>query len=180
MLEKDLGEELIKHSLYRNNNIDNKSFSRQEFAKTGSQTTLIGGELKDKTILRHIKPEAFLTWQKIYEDYASWKEFGFDYVPIEPIVSYSLNLKKEQVDVFSVVLDLNFDDWMYKTEMFYEELRKQRDRIKEVLYKLKVNHRHIDGNFCLRFFRNEDSSIDFKKTPRLYLIDFDAAVFEEK
>ncbi len=176
LIEKGLGEELIKSPLYDNKKIDEKTFSRQEFEKTGSGLTLIGGELKDKTIIRHIKPEAFMTWQKLYEDYAEWKEASFDYVPIEPIQSYKLN-KEGLVDVYSGVLDLNLSDWADKTEIFVDELREQKDKIIKVLNKLKIKHGHShERNFCLRFFRDEKENVDFKRVPRLYMIDFDLAV----
>jgi hypothetical protein len=56
-------------------NIENNeaSFFRRKFKKTGSGTTLLGNDLKGKTIIRHIEPEAFLSWQKAYEDHTVWK-----------------------------------------------------------------------------------------------------------
>ena len=144
--------------------------------KTGSETTLIGGKLKDTTIIRHIDPKAFLSWQKIYEDYTVRKETGFDYVPIEPIQSYKLN-KDDLVDVFSGVLDISLRDWQTKTDMFVDELQKKANKIIKVLNKLKIKHGHIhNGNFCLRFFRNKNGKVDFNRMPRIYLIDFDKAV----
>ncbi len=178
IIEKGLGEELIKPSLlYENINIDNKTFSRQKFEKTGSRTTVIGGGLKNKTIIRHIKPEAFSAWQKAYEDYDLWKKEGFDYVPIEPIQSYRLN-NTGLVDVFSGVLDINLRDWEKETFMFEKELEEQKNKILSVLKKLKIEHVHPnEGNFCLRFFRDEKTGkVDFKRIPRLYLIDFDIAI----
>src|SRR3989339_1681062 len=105
-----LGNEIVKPPLYYNSNLDRGRFKREKFHKTGSETTLVGGALKDKLIIRHIKPRAFLAWQKIYENYQVWQDNGFDYVPIEPIQSYRLN-KKGMVDVFSGVLDLSLAEW---------------------------------------------------------------------
>jgi hypothetical protein len=176
IIGKGLGEELIKPPLYKNNNINKETFSRQKFNKTGSETTLIGGELKDKAIIRHIEPNAFLSWQKLYEDYTTWKNAGFDYVPIEPIQSYKLN-KNGLVDVFSGVLDLSLRDWSDKTITFANQLEEQKKKIINVLDQLEIRHGHMhDGNFCLRFFRDENGRVDFKRVPRLYLIDFDQAV----
>ena len=167
-------KELIKPPLY-NKDIDTEHFSRQAFEKTGSGTTLVGGKLKDKAIVRHIKPKAFLAWQRLYEDYTLWQNAGFDYVPIEPILSYRLN-KEGLVDVFSGVLDLNLSKWE-KTDMFTDKLQQQKDKILEVLDTLNIQHGHAhEQNFCLRFFRDENGGIDFKRIPRLYLIDFDQAV----
>lgn len=175
-LQKGFGEELIKPALYKGKKIDNTTFSRQQFEKTGSATTLIGGPLKDITIIRHITPEAFQTWQKLYENYNVWQETGFDYVPIEPIQSYKLSASN-QVDVFSGVLDLSLEEWEGKTKMFRSELEDQKNKILGVLQQLGIKHGHAhESNFCLRFFRKQDGTIDFTKTPRLYLIDFDQAV----
>jgi hypothetical protein len=56
-----LGDEIIKPPLYDNSDLDQERYQRKKFAKTGSGTTLVGGALRDKLIIRHIKPEAFLT-----------------------------------------------------------------------------------------------------------------------
>ncbi len=175
--EKGLGEELIESPIYKNSGVDDKPFITQKFKKTGSETTLIGRfGLKGKTILRHIEPNAFLIWQKIYDDYNVWKNAGFDYVPIEPIISYKLN-EKGLVDVYSGVLDLNLMDWESKTDMFQNELEEQKKKILDVLTQLKIDHGHThNNNFCLRFFRDENGKIDFNRLPRLFLIDFDAVI----
>jgi len=176
MNNTELAEVLIESSLYQNKDINNTTFSRQEFNKTGSRTTLVGGSLKNKTIVREIEPRAFLTWQRAYEDYKVWQEAGFDYVPIEPIQLYALN-KKGLVDVFSGVLDLSLDDWEAKTDIFGVELEKQKYKILHVLEKLSITHGHThERNFCLRFFRDDNGKVDFNRVPRLYLIDFDQAV----
>jgi hypothetical protein len=182
--EKNLREEFIKSRLYRDRDINNEVFSRQNFQKTGSKTTLVGGELKDKTIIRSIGPEAFLIWQRLYEDYKLWQDAGFDYVPIEPIQSYRLN-NEGLVDVYSGILDLDFDDnrltMIPNSESMTQQLRGQKTRIIQVLDNLKIEHGHThDGNFCLRFFRDKNGQPDFERTPRLYLIDFDQAASPEK
>lgn len=120
---------------------------------------------------------AFLAWQKIYENHQVWENNGFDYVPIEPIQSYRLN-KKGLVDVFSGVLDLSLAKWLeYSSRMFEEELTKQRDKIISVLESQNISHGHTHNyNFVLRFFRNKDGNPDLNQVPRLYAIDFDAAV----
>ncbi|KKW46364.1 hypothetical protein A2766_02835 [Candidatus Kaiserbacteria bacterium RIFCSPHIGHO2_01_FULL_58_22] len=171
-----LGNEIVKSPLYDNSNFDKERFKRKMFEKTGSETTLVGGTLKDKLIIRHVKPSAFLAWQKIYENHQVWKNNGFDYVPIEPIQSYRLN-KKGLVDVFSGVLDLSLAQWAEVSGyMFMEELGKQKHNIISVLERQGIRHGHThDRNFVLRFFRNKDGNSDLNQVPRLYAIDFDAA-----
>ncbi len=176
--EAGLGAEVIKPPLYDKSALDKAKFRREEFKKTGSETTLVGGALKGKLIIRHIKPTAFLAWQKIYENYQAWRDAGFDYVPIEPIQSYRLN-KKGLVDVFSGVLDLSLARWNYISGgMFMGELGRQRNKIISVLNGQNIEHGHIhhDDNFVLRFFRDEHGNPDLTKTPRVYAIDFDQAV----
>ncbi len=171
-----LGNALVEPPLYEKQDVSKEKFTRKAFAKTGSETTLVGGLLKGKTIIRHVTPEAFVAWQTLYENYAMWKTAGFDYVPIEPIYSFSLN-KKGLVDVHSGVLDLSLRSWNDMTDRFYSELYRDRERIMEVLNKNGIQHRHAHkNNFCLRFFRDEKGVVDFNKKPRLYLIDFDSAV----
>jgi len=171
-LEK-AGDILIESPLYDRGDIQKERFSRKEFFKSGSETTLIDGALKDKVIVRYILPEHFLSWKSLYEDHSFWKENGFDYVPIEPIVSYRLE-KDGRVAVFSGVLDLNLKMWQKITSRFGSELEVQKNKILDVLNKKGIEHGHShDGNFCLRFWRDENGRPDMTKTPRLYLIDFD-------
>jgi len=82
------------------------------------------------------------------------------------------------VDVFSGVLDLSFRQWeKISTGLFVDELREQRGKIISVLKSQGITHGHThDGNFVLRFFRDENGNPDINKTPRIYAIDFDMAV----
>lgn len=176
VIEKGLGNELVESYPIARENISGEKLSRKGFAKTGSGTTLLGGELKGKAMIRHIKPEAFLTWQKVYEDYSLWQENGFDYVPIEPIYSYHLN-KDGLVDVYSGVLDCNLEEWGTKWYTYLTKLHDKKEKIINVLKKANILHGHThDMNFCLRFFRDEKGGVDFSKEPRIYLIDFDQAL----
>lgn len=175
IINQGLGEDLIQSPLYKNKDINNNAFSRHNFEKTGSKLTLVGGSLKGKSVVRQLDASAFLEWQKSYENFEMWRNAGFDYVPIESILSYQIN-NKGLVDVFSGVLDLNLMSWNNKTDLFRDELENQKKRIIEVMKKEGIKHGHPhDENFCLRFFRNTDGTIDFKRVPRLYLIDFDQA-----
>lgn len=176
--EQGLGETLIRPPLYENHpDIDDKQLRRQAFSKTGSGTTLLGGSLKDKLIVRHITPKAFLAWQKAYEDHKTWHANGFDYVPIEPIQSYHLN-RNNLVDVYSGVLDLSLHRWsLLSGGLFMDELNVQKVKIESVLKDMGIEHGHMHlNNFVLRFFRDESNKPDLTRTPRLYAIDFDQAV----
>lgn len=180
LARQKLGDVLVEPALYTDEEISKDVFQRVKFFKTGSETTLIGGQLKGKTIIRHLQPEAFLAWQKLYEDHVLWQQAGFDYVPIEPIQSYRLN-KKGLVDVYSGVLDLSLGAWEQMTDDFGKELTADQIKIQSILKKqnVKHGHPHVD-NFCLRFFRDENGSVDFSKKPRIYLIDFDVATSSSK
>lgn len=176
VIEKGFGESLIESPLYKNKDITKEKFSKTKFEKTGSGLILLGGELKEKTVIREIIPRAFLAWQQMYESWELWKEAGFDYVPVEPIVSFDLN-QNGLVKVYSGVLDLSLSSWSKLTSRFETELLDQKDKIEEVLEKQKIRHGHThSGNFCLRFFRDENGKPDLNRLPRLYLIDFDQAV----
>ncbi len=176
VIDAHLGNELVVPPLYGESTLQSNKFGRELFPKTGSTTTLVGGKLKNKAIIRRIKPAAFLAWQSAYENYQLWQEKGFDYVPVEPIMAYRLN-KEGSVDTATGVLDLSLDKWLNKTNLFKIELEKQKERIKNVITQAGIQHGHPwDGNFCLRFFRQENGDVDFTKVPRLYLIDFDQSV----
>ncbi|MFA6566510.1 MAG: hypothetical protein WCT48_07245, partial [Candidatus Paceibacterota bacterium] len=173
--KEKLGDALVEPPLYAGGAISGETFSRKKFEKTGFETTLIGGELKGKTILRQMTPEQFTVWQELYENHDLWKKAGFDYVPIEPIQSFKVN-KNGMLDVASGALDLSFESWRNLSGDFSEELDKDRKALLKVLIDNAFMHGHQHGNnFCLRFWRDENGHVDFAKKPRLYLIDFDQA-----
>lgn len=170
-------EIIISTPLYKNTSLDGDTLGREKFEKTGSETTLLGGTLKNKLIIRHITPNAFVSWQKAYEDWQNWELAEFDYTPIEPIQAYRLNRVSGIVEVASGVLDLNLQQWTNLFPNLYsKELAVLKKQIEDTLDTMGINHGHPhEGNFALRFFRNEDGTIDLGKVPRLYLIDFDQA-----
>jgi hypothetical protein len=186
IINSKLGNYLIEPQLYRDYSVSESKPERKNFTKTGSKLILVGGSMKEKTIIkREIPPESFLSWQKIYEDYQLWRDNGFDYVPIEPIISYRFNKANQTVDVISGVLDINLYDWrQISPTLFTPKLLERRKQIINILEKAGISHSEdkFNGhdhqrNFCLRFFRNQNGQPDFTKEPRIYLIDFDQARF---
>ena len=176
LAKQKLGNTLVEPPLYHNSKVSAERFSREEFAKTGSGTTLIGGELKDKVIFRHITQEAFRSWQEVYENHELWKRAGFEYVPIESILSFHQK-KDGLVDVASGVLDISLGSWMGMSGDFSKELVAEANKIKNTLEQAQITHGHPhEDNFCLRFFRKANGDVDYQKKPRIYLIDFDRAV----
>ena len=179
LAKQKLGNAIVEPPLYKNTNISNENFAREEFEKTGSDLIVVGGELKNKVIFHSITPDAFLNWQKAYEDHELWHRAGFDYVPIEPIFSFHYN-KNGMVDVASGVLDISLRQWEKMSGYYINDLYRQREKIMETLNSLGIIHGHPKGdNFCLRFFRKENGDVDFNKKPRIYLIDFDRAISQK-
>ena len=146
-------------------------FGRHMFAsKQGFDMRVLTGELADKTIMRTLIPRNFLPWQRAFESYATWKEAGFDYVPIEPIQSFKLR-HDGMIDVYATVLDLDLYAWEDKVGTFMEELEQDKENIKETLEKIGVRHGDIPGmhkNFVVRVFRDENGKPDLTKKPKLY------------
>jgi len=174
--KRGLGHLLIESRLYADTQFRGNKFEKAAFTKTGSETTLLGGSLKNKVIIRHIPLEAFLAWQKLYEDFSFWQENGFDYVPIEPIVDFKMN-SQGLMDVASGVLDLSLEGWEDNYSFWRQELKKDMEKIETIKKEIRFTHGHIHRrNFCLRFFRNPDNTVDFSRKPRIYLIDFDQAI----
>jgi len=181
LAKEKLKDNFVKSPLYDKLQVSKDSFSRNSFDKTGSETILLGGELKDKVILRKINPESFLVWKDLYDDYNIWKKEGFDYVPIEPIASYNYIPSTGFVDVYTGVLDINLKQSALMFGDHTESAKKDIEKIKNVLTKKNIEHGHLhDANFCLRYFRNKDNSVDINKKPRVYAIDFDRAFFYKK
>ena len=167
---------LITSPLYKNSPLSSENFARHTFDNSGSKTKILAAKQQNKLIIRHIAPDTFVAWQKAFEAHTTWKELGFDYVPIEPIQSYHLS-QSGFVDVASGVLDIDYDSWQRRfPALFTNSLKDRKDAILKGLQLLGVDHGHShNNNFVLRFFRNEDGLPDIKKAPRLYIIDFDNA-----
>ncbi|MBU6389152.1 hypothetical protein KGQ71_01415 [Patescibacteria group bacterium] len=156
-----------------------RPMARVQFSKSGSQSILLGGSLTGSVIIRRIDASAFMAWQKLYENHALWQANGFDYVPIEPIISFYPT--GGEVDVASGVLDLNLERYMNEEwGEFKYELGLVKRRILSVLARIDFRHGHPhNGNFCLRFFRHPNGMVDLNRQPRLYLIDFDQAISQQ-
>jgi len=149
----------------------NKSFGNK-LDKTGSETILldkIPGMLeksfRGKIIMRIIKFSSFLAWKKAYEDHEAWRKAGFDYVPVEPILYFSLQ-DDMTVRVYTSVLDQNIKFLSLENDM----------RLKETLKEIKIYHGHLhDRNICSYFKRDNKGNRIIDKMPRQYIIDFDQA-----
>ncbi|NTW30491.1 MAG: hypothetical protein HGA33_04375 [Candidatus Moranbacteria bacterium] len=175
-----LSEPVSLSSLYRD---VEEGFMRRDFQKSGSGLTLLGryssNDFKGRVIIRHVEFRHFLAWKRLYDDYFFWKKNGFEYVPIEPIISFSIK-NDCMTDVYTGVLDTSLEDWLKTSTEWNDELIKQKRKIKRALREYGYWHGHEhDGNFCVRFARDHEGKVDRVKMPRLYLIDFDEAEFAD-
>lgn len=168
-------------------------FGRKAFDKTGSGTTLLDTvpgntdkSLRGKALIRHIDLTAYASWKQAYEADSVWKEKGFSYVPIEPIVGVRFSNNNEDapwaVDVFTRVLGINAYAWLGESNGVYAKyITEQMDLIRATLKEMGVEHGHLhQRNFCLVFEKNKEDEPDISKPPRVYAIDFDRAVSSSK
>lgn len=175
ILYADFADPLIEPFLYKQTQISGEgTISRTPLQnKSGYETTVLGGKLKGKVVIRRLEEHAFRAWKWLYEQHAYWKESGFDYVPIEPIVSFRQNARG-LIEVATGVLDLSLYDWNEMGGRFGDELQEECYQIADAVSRTGIEHLDIaDRNFCLRFFRDEQGKADLTRKPRLYLIDFD-------
>ena len=148
---------------------------RGELKKTGSRTILLGGSLLGKAIIRIISDKAFQGWKKAFEAKSVWKGLGFDYVPIEPILTTGGKLrafktKEGMWRVSTKVLGLSLHRFMASQEypQYKQELAVMEANIEKGLNTLKIKHGHLHkSNFCIEMHEGKI---------RLYAIDFDQAV----
>ena len=155
-----------------NNSKDSRGFGGR-LNKTDSEIILIdtapgfeGKSFEGKIIIREIQIGPFLAWKKAYENHEAWKEAGYDYVPIEPILYFSVN-KDRTVRVYTGVLDKDVGSLGLE----------QDKKLEETLQKIGVHHGHLhDKNVCTLFPRDAAGKIIIDGTmPRQYIIDFDKA-----
>jgi len=172
------------HVLYRKESEDffssKATIVRRKFEKTGSETVLLGGKFVGKVIIRKIREPAFLAWKRAFEAKDVWEKEGFDYVPVEPIItkreklrSYKIKNKKIKQGYYIVstkVLGMslfNFIENTYDQELITELINLKERIINVLTHKLGIIHGHLhEKNFCVEV---QDDKI------RLYAIDFDQA-----
>lgn len=175
--------ELIKSGVYYGlASADLSKQNRVNFSKTGSRMILLFAEkLKYRALIRIVEDSCFLEWKRAYEASGLWKSLGFDYVPIEPIISYNRR-KDGATNCVTGILDLNYDEWLsISGGKFKVELDTQKKKIDEGFKLLSIKHGHLnDDNYCLRFYRDMEGNIDFSKIPKIMVIDFDRAYRVEK
>lgn len=174
-------DKLVHHKLYsktpRQDLVDKSGQIRGvSLPKTGSELFLMGGDLIGKVIVRIVARDSFLLWKKAFESEQVWRDAGFDYIPIEPIIEEKRHKLKvsgnaeAQVPVTSKVLGKSMFDFLLNknNRKYIVRLWEQRERIISVLKnKFKILHGHDHaGNFCVEMHNGE---------PRLYLIDWDQA-----
>ena len=152
-----------------NNSIKNWRFGRA-FQKTGSQTILLDrSELWEKVLVRVIELWPFLAWKDAFENYQWWAKLWYDYVPVEPIIKYTLQ-SDFKVRVYTKILDNNLRNlWLPEDTKLGDDLKK-----------LWIDHGHFrDQNTCTWFDRDEKGNYIIDHLPRNYIIDFDQAKIVE-
>ncbi|MEK6955667.1 MAG: hypothetical protein AABW52_03330 [Nanoarchaeota archaeon] len=151
-----------------------RNIVRKDFNKTGSETILLGGKLAGKVIIRVVSERALLTWKKALES-EIWKKEGFDYIPIEPILTKNGKLRAYKTvygeyRVYTKVLGPNLVSFLTNPEnrKYSKELYILRGKIIRALEEIEISHGHDhEFNFCIS---KEDDEI------KLYMIDFDQSI----
>jgi hypothetical protein len=151
-------------------------FLRKKFPKTGTETFLLGKTLINNAILRIIPNHAFVSWLEVYGSVEMWKEAGFNYSPIEPILEAHPCKDGKNTRVYAGVLGISVSRYlgMYSNRKYHESVKKQVQAIKDTLVKMGIHHGHThNDNFCVLHERTPENGIDWSKPPRVYCIDFD-------
>ena len=152
--------------------------------KTGGKMETLGDRFLGKMITKYVPLDGFLAWQKLYESPEMWKNAGFDYVPIEPIISFKNDKKfpglvKVQTGVLGMTVqgykDLEWGKFLRFIENKMVSIKKV-TRSSGVIYDYSAMYHWREGNFCLRWEKlGYSGKINWTKLPRVYLIDFDYA-----
>ncbi len=159
-------------------------FFHRAFQKSGSDLELLdrvpwGADrtLRGKVIRRNIPLYAYLAWKRAFDAMDVWKNLGFDYVPVEPIIRPG-SVDDVKIDVFArVIPGPSVADWGMSVKLHLDAIEQCVEKIKEGLAQIGITHGHDHmANFVLHFVRTEDGDVDFSRVPRVYIIDFDQAV----
>lgn len=180
---KDLSDLASRTRLYEQ--AGDEPFVTKPFPKTGSFLALVdrplgteqGESLRERIITRTIPTASYFPWRKAFEAVEVWKALGFDYVPIEPIVSVTSRQYALTITVTAGVINgPSAAEWQAQGGTCMGEIVETIDKIYDGLEKLNIDHKHPHyHNFVLLFDRDEHSTPIITSPPRVYLIDFDQA-----
>lgn len=151
-----------------------------EMYKTGSTTTILPAG--QEASVRKISSNSAHVWLNAYLSADTWKDAGFDYIPIEPILAME-NTGSNDVEVTTLnlrgraLVDSQEFLVLYSPEIL-EEVQSSIDTISTTLDEMGIVHGHLHhGNFVIVPKTDDGNNIDFTEPPRVYAIDFDAARF---
>lgn len=176
---------------------EREAVARRNFIKEGGKTILLGGKSIGKVVIKIVPEESYLAWKKAFTSGEFWHGEGFDYVPVEPILSKNGVLRAKPYKSKKRV-EGEKEQW-YQTEMggeiiyavatqvlgptleglghgFNQSLKvkliSDKNRIIDGLIRLGIEYApesrgHVHDSNFCVQFYNDN--------PRLYIIDFDHA-----
>ncbi len=186
----EIVKKIIKLSEIYNEELYSDHFNFEQLKmkkwKTGGKMETLGGRFLGKMITKYVPLDGFLAWRKLYESPEMWQDAGFDYVPIEPIISFKNDkrfpdLVKVQTGALGMTVQAYENLDLGKSLRFIENRRALikdvvQSKSSGVVYDYSAIDHWREENFCLRWERlNNSDEIDWTKHPRVYLIDFDYA-----
>jgi hypothetical protein len=137
-----------------------------------SKNILLGGSFEEKLMIRQMKVENFMGWLKAYEAIELWAGEGYNYPPVEEIVSFKLASNGK----VTVITKIGGVSWYKYSALFDKELKhsEKYDLPKQLDYaleKIGVSHQHLhDENLVVS--AGMVGSLD----PRFHIIDFDMSI----
>lgn len=147
-----------------------------EFEKTGSN--LYVGQKSSGVSVRVIPLSSFTLWMKAYLSEETWKSAGFEYVPVEPIMSVAAaeppgcEIAVQTINLPGKSLHESIHTYSRSVQ---DKIRDQQKRIVATLQALGIKHGHLHNNNFVLAPRLTKGRPDPSKTPRIYVIDFDEA-----
>lgn len=187
-LDLYLNQNMLYHPLYRKVPNREKFFDPRgpveviRFEKTGGKTFLLGGPLAGKVVAKIISASAAVAWRKACDSKVTWKEAGFDYVPVEPLMTKEAVISQYRLDAAAkAALSTLESHQQAGEEIVYAQVlqgpqleqlsakmsEQDQNRIRHILASLGISHGHLDNhNFVVTHMDG---------IPRIYAIDFDRA-----
>lgn len=165
------------HDLYKY-----KWFSSSK--KSSDDALILVDKYEGSAYQRIMNLKGFLVWKKALESFNIREREWREYVPIEPILSFRLQIDGK-IKVVSKIMHCSLTNFIKMEQdsglrLYTGQLRAQKKKIVEALLKMWIVHNDaFDRNFCIQFFYTENGDIDITQCPRLYLIDRDRAEYKK-
>jgi HEAT repeat protein len=134
-------------------------------------------KLTGKAYMKTTNFKSFFIQKEAFEAYDVWKELGFDHIPVESILDYSVT-NEDEIRSFNKL----YDDPLYKvdtTDVYFMHKKAIDDQISRIMKGLNILGINLVGlsnkHICVSWERTSEGDYNLSKPPKLFLVNWNWA-----